>query len=145
MNKSTLTFYTVLVCLMLAQLGKLIKAESLIRQQSLEQASFVTWSFLQTIPSMYNGSNAIWISEFPYNDEEFNDIAKGLYDFDKIQINHYPLRVLTFNDRSSVMSSATSTIYVRSRFKDHQLVVAYQTKIKNKTLVLEKKNIALFK
>ena len=145
MNKSTITFYTVLLCILLAQLGKLVQPESLIRQQNLEQSSFISWSFLQTIPSMYNGANAFWISEFPYNDEEFNDMVKGLYDFDKIQINHYPLRVLTFNDRDNVMSIAPSMIYVRSSYRGHQLLVAYETKVKNKTLVLEKKNFTLLK
>jgi hypothetical protein len=79
---------------------------------------------LQTIPSMYNFANEVWVSSKP---QKFLDIEKN--NVSHVWMNHYPLRLLTFTlqrDQFFLKYNGPLYIYVRSQYRETLLESSYQ-------------------
>lgn len=141
MNKSTKVFYGLIFLVLILQCYKFFLPKFFLKNQLLANDSFLEWGALQTVPSMYNYSNAIWVSDFPYNKQELNDIRDGLYDHSKIQVNHYPLRVISFNNsRDKFFPNQPGSFYVQSSFRGITILRAYQSRLESDELIIELKS-----
>ena len=140
LNKSTKVLYGFVVMALTLQSFKLVVPRFFLKGQLLANDTFMEWSIIQILPSMYNYSNAFWISDFSYQQEEFNDIKDGLYDHNKIQVNHYPLKIISFtNSREHFFSTHPKSFYVKSSFRGISLMRAYESHISNGELIIELK------
>jgi hypothetical protein len=88
--------------------------------------SFIRWGVLQFIPSMYNFSNEIQV--------EPGHLVR--------QVNHFPLRVITFNPQVRqylALSGQTFDVTLRSRFQGTTVETFY--KLESQPPVLIFKNV----
>ena len=130
MTKSTRLFFTALGAVAVMQLGKLFFPSPYLRQFHLNSNSFFEWSLLQTVPSMYNYSNRIWVSYDPYNEMTIKEIAALELEHEGMQMNHYPVRVFTFRqDRDKVFGPAIRSVYVRSIYGGKLRISAYEVEV----------------
>ena len=117
MTKSTKLFYAAFALVALIQLSKFIFPSKHLKQFHLNSSTFIEWAVLQSVPSMYNYSNRIWLSPDYFDPLTLEEIVRGDFDFDGIQMNHYPARVLTFRmDRKEVLGDKIKSVYMRSKF-----------------------------
>ncbi len=91
--------------------------------------SFVAWSILQFVPSMYSFSNEIVVTQ------EFVDQPLDLVSLDQLSspfyfhVNHFPLRLITFTPKAREFFSSSRQsyyVYLRSRYRDVVLDTVYQ-------------------
>ena len=76
---------------------------------------------------MYNYSNRAWVSPDPYDSFTMDEIAGKELDYVGTQINHYPVRLLTFRlDRDVYKRGKVKSIYVRSVFRNTVRLSAYE-------------------
>jgi hypothetical protein len=127
-----------IVGLALLQLTKLIFPSRFLKEFHLTSDSFMEWSFLHTIPSMYNYSNRIWVSSSPYNPDTVSELLALELEHEGAQINHYPVRVFTFRlDRETVYADKVQTVYIRSIFAGETRIAVYICKQVNGVAVVE--------
>ncbi len=90
--------------------------------------SFAQWVLLQFVPSMYNFSNEIWVTQEPVDSVKAGDAPPAsalLYQ----RVNHFPLRMITFRPEvreSFAQSGQHFNVVLRSRYQDASLVSVYE-------------------
>lgn len=85
-----------------------------IAQFHLTSSSFLGWAVTQPVPSMYNFANEVWIGNRPKNAaQEFP--ATGPVKHYYTWLNHYPLRIVTFNWHRSMIFTDKDYKYISLR------------------------------
>lgn len=90
--------------------------------------SFAQWALLQFVPSMYNFSNEIWVTQDPVDVVTAADTPPAsalLYQ----RVNHFPLRMITFRPEvreSFAQSGQHFNVVLRSRYRDTTLISVYE-------------------
>jgi hypothetical protein len=132
LTKTTRLFYFAIIIMVLAQFSKFFAPEAFQKHQHLSSSSFVQWSFLSSIPSMYNYSNSVWVSPDPYDKYTFDEVVSGELDYVRVQLNHYPVRILSFRqDRDKVFGASIKTVYLRTSFFGSTRISAYEVNVVN--------------
>ena len=115
----------------------------LFEKFQLKTRSFVQWSVLQVIPSMYSFANEVWKSPVPFSDQFDPDQIPANQPYQHYWINHYPLRYITFsltNRQKYIHLNTPYYINIRSRYHNNQLVSSYRINPKANRLYIEKIN-----
>jgi hypothetical protein len=97
---------------------------ALMKKMHLKTESFVLWSVLQAVPSMYNFSNELWISADPNTLPGFSDNKMT-----HLWVNHYPLREITFTlyrDQLFLNYNKPLYIYLQSTYRGADEKSAYR-------------------
>jgi len=124
--------------------------ETFLRRFHLASASFPSWAIQQTIPSMYNFENKVWISTEPLMQHEIEqldndasrDIPKDIKQgtnpslgrslgqkgsIESVMVNHFPTRLVTFADqRSQFKQNPNGYLYLRSRYRGKEIKSTYK-------------------
>ena len=153
---ATKLFYALLIGAAMLLFSKCIfpaSTKTFSRQFHLNSSSYTEWALLQTLPAMYNFSNEFWYTPYPYDEETMDDIEAGALDeirhdapfsiIEHYYINHYPLRLLTFNLNRRFFAPEDEEIlavYVRSNYQGISTLSAYEVHLENNTTVLTLKN-----
>lgn len=135
----THTFYALLAFVAIVLFSKFISDKAkvvFLNQFHLKQSSFPLFAAAHFIPPMYNFANEFWYSHqlIDFAQMENNTMpAKNVMHF---WVNHYPLRIITFNLlRSFYFTQKDSQyIYVRSRFMNLTLRSIYRLQNNGSTL-----------
>ncbi len=88
----------------------------------LQTGSFPAWSLQQLIPAMYNLEN-----EFEFRPD--GPVPESVAGYLRTrQLNHFPLRVVTFFDYRYGMfhSGVSGELIIRSRYRDQQLTTRWR-------------------
>ena len=100
--------------------------KKLIQHFHLHGQSFFEWSVWHFIPWMYNYENEIWMSRDPLDVSSLSrdQIPQGVY---HEQVNHFPLRTITFGWHRYMFYSPNRLryIYIRSRYQSMTLLSHY--------------------
>lgn len=127
----TACFYVLLLAVSIVLLSKCIsdKVKTVfLKQFHLEQSSFPLFATVHFIPPMYSFANEFWYNHqlFDFDQMEKNKITTQ--DVLYLWVNHYPLRIVTFNLLRPVYMNQEKPqyIYLRSRFMNLTLHSLYQ-------------------
>ncbi len=85
----------------------------MMRRFHWRDTSFLHWSALQFVPSMYNFSNRI-------------ELSPGI---SSLQVNHFPMRVITFNPKTReqlAVSEGPYRVTLSSHYRSTQLETIYE-------------------
>lgn len=97
-----------------------------LKQMHLRIKSFGVWSLLHLTPWMYNYANTLLIIHNPssaqIHDETILDNAQ-----DATWINHYPLRVVTFDDGREIVSLSNEKwmVVAKSTYQQQSLLTKW--------------------
>ena len=112
--------------------------EKFLRRFHLASADFPSWAVQQTIPSMYNFENKVWISPerlMQYeidqldNDESriVNSNAGDDRNIESSMVKHFPTRFATFFDRRTQLKrNPNGYLYLRSRYRGKEIKTTYE-------------------
>ena len=112
--------------------------ETFLRRFHLASAGFPSWAIQQTIPSMYNFENKVWISSERLmqheidqldNDESrvANSSADNKINVQSSMVNHFPTRLATFADsRAQLKHTPNGYLYLRSRYRGKEIKTTYE-------------------
>jgi len=96
----------------------------MLRRFHWRDSSFVRWSLLQCVPSMYNFGNRI----------ELNPGSTSR------QMNHFPLRAITFNPQvrqSLAENSGHYTVTLSSHYRSSTLTTSYDLESQSAKLIFD--------
>lgn len=127
----TTCFYALLMLVATVLLGKCVSDQVkkvFLKQFHLEQTSFPLFAAVHFIPPMYSFANELWYShqmlDFEVMERNNSTTNEVLY----LWVNHYPLRIVTFNLLRPIYVNQEKPqyIYLRSRFMNLTLRSLYQ-------------------
>lgn len=110
-----------------------------LAQFHLTADSYLQWVLLQPVPAMYNYANEIWIGDGPRQGTAAHPRAKDAREY-HTWLNHYPLRVVSFNWTRDVIvrEQGYKYITVRSRYRGSSLETGYFLNIKTGAIFMER-------
>lgn len=123
---SVVLFYSILLSLYLIVAGVNFFScmQSLaMKKFHLGAHPYGRWAMCQFFPSMYSFQNEILISP-----RLLTDAFQGRSgpDLVRITVNHYPMRMIYFsNDRVNIARHIPVYVYLRSRFRNKEMVSSY--------------------
>lgn len=112
---STKAFYALLLSVSILIAGMFFSFDiqrMMISRFHWRDTSFLHWSALQFVPSMYNFSNRI-------------ELSPGI---SSLQVNHFPMRAITFNPRTReqlALSDGPYRVTLSSHYRSTQLETIY--------------------
>lgn len=124
---STKAFYGAMLAVVLLIVGMFFSVDiqkMMMRRFHWRDSSFLHWSLLQFVPSMYNFSNHI-------------TITPGLPPH---QVNHFPLREITFNPylRQAIAESDESfKVTLTSQYRNTLVVSHYELNVQAPSLIFK--------
>ena len=112
--------------------------EAYLRRFHLASANFPCWAIQQTIPSMYNFENKVWVCPEPLMQFEIDELKNeetkiadsSAGEADGIQstvVNHFPTRIATFADkRIQLKRYPNGYLYLRSRYRGKEIKTTFK-------------------
>ncbi len=112
--------------------------ETYLRRHHLASADFPRWAIQQTIPSIYNFENKVWISperlmqfELDQLDNDESRVVSGFLgekrNIESSMVNHFPTRLATFADeRVQLVRNPNGYLYLRSRYRGKEIKTTYE-------------------
>ena len=112
--------------------------ETFLRRFHLASGDFPLWAIQQTIPSMYNFENKVWISPQQLMQHEIDQLdndesriinlsASDKRNVESSMVNHFPTRMATFAYRRSVLKRIPNGyFYLRSRYRGKEIKTTYE-------------------
>lgn len=114
-------------------------AERGIKQFHLTVESYPEWFLMQPIPAMYNFGNEIWIGNSPHKPLPVIVRGKKKKHF-HTWVNHYPLRVVTFNWTRPIIVREKGNKYItlKSHYRGQEVETVYFLKIDDGEIYMKK-------
>ena len=112
--------------------------ETYLRRFHLASANFPGWAIQQTIPSMYNFENKVWVSPEPLMQFEIDQLENEesrivdspsgeMAYIESSMVNHFPTRIATFADkRTDLIRNPNGYLYLRSRYRGKEIKTTYK-------------------
>ncbi len=140
-NRSLSCLYGILLILLLfiVSINFVSSTRSLIMRKFHPGAqSFGRWALCQLVPSMYNFKNEILISPQSLPLDFRGHVSLDLVRF---TVNHYPMRMIYFNNsRLPCAGHSPYYVYLRSKFRGHELISSYVVQISKQYTYITKLN-----
>ena len=112
--------------------------EAFLRRFHLASADFPRWAIQQTIPSIYNFENKVWIStrslmqfevdQLDNDESRVASVPSGKnQNVESGMVNHFPTRLATFADRRvHLKRNPNGYMYLRSRYRGKEIKTTYE-------------------
>lgn len=125
-QRPTMIFYAVLLALMmcLVSIHFFPQAQKqAMRKFHYTPRPFYEWAAWQLIPSMYSFHNEILLSPRMLVSDFILPVDRDVI---RMSVNHYPLRIATYNlSRSQLFVRMPFYVYLKSSFRDQTIVSSY--------------------